>query len=32
MAWTASESGDKYFCACKRTKGAPFCDGSHKNL
>lgn len=25
------ESGTYYWCACGRSKGQPFCDGSHKD-
>jgi CDGSH iron-sulfur domain-containing protein 3 len=32
MAHTAAASETKYFCACKQTKNAPFCDGKHGKL
>lgn len=32
LAWTAEESGEKWFCACKHSHNKPFCDGTHKTL
>ena len=32
MSYTAEESRTLYFCGCKRTGGAPLCDGSHNAL
>jgi CDGSH-type Zn-finger protein len=32
MAYTADVTGEKWFCACKQSKTAPMCDGSHKAL
>jgi CDGSH-type Zn-finger protein len=28
----AAESGQVWFCVCKKTASPPFCDGSHKAL
>jgi len=32
MKFTAEKDGASWLCQCKRTAGAPFCDGSHKAL
>jgi CDGSH-type Zn-finger protein len=32
LAYTADETGDKWFCACKMSGSKPLCDGTHKNL
>jgi CDGSH-type Zn-finger protein len=32
MKWTAPKSGERWFCTCKQTSNAPFCDSSHKTL
>ena len=32
MSYTAEKTRTLYFCACKHTKGAPLCDGSHNAL
>jgi CDGSH-type Zn-finger protein len=32
VQWTAPKSGEKWFCTCKQTSNAPFCDGTHKTL
>ncbi|MGP0058639.1 MAG: CDGSH iron-sulfur domain-containing protein, partial [Beijerinckiaceae bacterium] len=32
QAYTPEQTGKAYFCACKHTKNAPLCDGSHKAL
>nr|ADD24494.1 CDGSH iron sulfur domain-containing protein 3, mitochondrial [Lepeophtheirus salmonis] len=30
LTYIAPESGDVWFCNCKQTNKAPFCDGSHR--
>jgi len=32
VAYTASLTGEVYFCGCKASKNNPLCDGSHKSL
>ena len=29
LAYKAEETKKMFFCACKQTNNAPFCDGSH---
>tara|TARA_B100001778_G_C18309228_1_gene503494 strand:- start:225 stop:359 length:135 start_codon:yes stop_codon:yes gene_type:complete len=29
FAYKAEETKKMFFCACKQTNNAPFCDGSH---
>jgi CDGSH-type Zn-finger protein len=32
LAFNATASETKYFCACKQTTNKPFCDGKHSKL
>jgi glutamate synthase domain-containing protein 2 len=32
VIFTAEKAEAAYLCACKRSSGPPYCDGSHKNL
>ena len=32
LKWVAGEAGPVWFCACKQTRSAQLCDGSHKAL
>ncbi|QQP35369.1 CDGSH iron sulfur domain-containing protein 3 mitochondrial [Caligus rogercresseyi] len=31
LTYIAPESGNVWFCNCKQTNNAPFCDGSHRD-